>query len=68
MCLKSLNFFLGKIFLLHNKNSELMDVKSFNVTNISHFVKAELLDQKFFFSNSKWSIPSGRKIILYNFT
>jgi hypothetical protein len=40
---------LKKIFLLHNKNSELMDVRSFNVTPVSHFVKAEPLDKIFFF-------------------
>ena len=37
---------LKKIFLLHNKNSELMDVRSFNV---SHFVKAEPYEKFFFF-------------------
>ena len=35
---------------MHNKNSELMDVISFNVTPVSHFVKAELLVKFFFFS------------------
>ena len=38
---------LKNFFLLHNKNSELMDVRSFNV---SHFVKAEPLDKNYFFS------------------
>ena len=42
---------LKKIFLLHNKNSELMDVRSFNV---SHFVKAEPLDNKFFSLQKKF--------------
>ena len=41
---------LKNFFLLHNKNSELMDVRSFNVTPVfHHFVKAEPLDESFFF-------------------
>ena len=42
---------LKNFFLLHNKNSELMDVRSFNV---SHFVKAEPLDNKFFSLQKKF--------------
>jgi len=41
---------LKKIFLLHNKISELMDVRSFTVTPVSHFVKAEPLDKICLFS------------------
>jgi len=53
---KRLKFFLEikekilillKKILLHNKNSELMDDRSFDVTPVSHFVKAEPLDKKF---------------------
>jgi len=40
---------LKKIFLLHNQYSELIDVRSFNVSPVSHFVKAELLDKNFSF-------------------
>ncbi len=40
---------LKKFFLLHNKNSELIDVRSFDVKPVSHFVKAEPLDKIFFF-------------------
>ena len=57
ICLKSLKFFLEikekilnlliKMFLLRNKNSELMDVRSFDATAVSHFVKAEPLDKNF---------------------
>ena len=39
---------LKKFFLLHNKNSELMNIRSFNVTPVSHFIKAEPLDKNFF--------------------
>jgi len=41
--------FVQKNFLLHNKNSELMGVRSFNVTLVSHFLKAEPLDKIFYF-------------------
>jgi hypothetical protein len=40
---------LKKNYLLHNEDSELMDARSFNVTPVSHFVKAEPLDKIFFF-------------------
>ena len=43
---------LKQIFLVHYKNSELMDVRSFNVTLVSHFVKAEPLDKNFFSKKS----------------
>ena len=39
---------LHKFFLLHNEDSELKDVRSLNVTPVSHFVKAEPLDNFFF--------------------
>ncbi len=39
--------FVQKNFSLHNKYSELMDARSFNVTPVSHFVKAEPLDKIF---------------------
>jgi hypothetical protein len=38
----------NQINLLHNKNSEFMDVRSFNVTPVLHFVKAEPREKKFF--------------------
>ena len=44
-----------KIFLLHTKNLELMDVRIFNVRPVSHFVKAEPLDKIFFFYKKKVS-------------
>jgi len=44
---------LKKIFLLHNENLELMDVRSLNVTPVSHFVKAKPLDKNFFLIFSK---------------
>ena len=31
-----------------------MDVRSFNATHVSHFVKAEPLDKIFFFSQKKF--------------
>ena len=62
---KKLEFFLEIIekilnllkifFLLHNKISELMDVRSFTVTPVSHFVTAEPLE-KFFFYKKSFSI------------
>ena len=42
---------LKNFFLLHNKNSELMNIRSFNVTPVSHFIKAEPLDKIFFKNN-----------------
>ncbi len=45
---------LKEIFLLHNKNSELIDVRSLNFTPVSHFVKAESLDKNFFFFQKKF--------------
>jgi len=44
---------LKKIFLLHNQYSELIDARSFNVSPVSHLVKAELLDKNFSFSFQK---------------
>ncbi len=41
------------MFLLRNENSELMDVRSFDVTAVSHFVKAEPLDKNFILFFSK---------------
>jgi hypothetical protein len=49
---KILNLLI-KMFLLRNENSELMDVRSFDVTAVSHFVKAEPLDKNFILFFSK---------------
>jgi len=48
---------LKKNFLLHNKNSELIDIRSFYITPVSHFIKAEPLDKIFlFFFKKSFSI------------
>jgi len=44
---------LKKFFLLHYKNSELMDVRSFNVTP---FCKSRTAGKKFFFNQKSFSI------------
>jgi len=44
---------LKKIFLLQNKNSELIYIRSFNIIHVSHFVKAEPLGKIFLFFFSK---------------
>jgi len=44
---KDSQFAQKKFFLLHNEDSELIDDRNFNVTLVSHFVKAELLDKSF---------------------
>jgi hypothetical protein len=49
------------MFLLHNKNSELMAVRSFDVTHVSHYVKAEPLDRTFFFFKKNFKFVSAKK-------
>jgi hypothetical protein len=46
---------LKNIFLLHNKNSELMDVRRFNVTPVSYFVKVEPLEDENFCEVSNYT-------------
>jgi hypothetical protein len=49
---------------LHNKNSELKDVRSFNFTPVSHFVKAE--SRTFFFKVSAYLNVFHRKIFKHD--